>query len=56
MVRGDAGRLEFTDQTACRTWFRKPSVPARSLRTMKVTWRMAAGSGVPFKNAVIVGQ
>src|ERR1700722_7582500 len=47
MVRTEAtGRLELTDQTACRTWLRKLSVPARSLRITKVTLRMAfSGEG-----------
>src|SRR4030095_15977442 len=56
MVRGDAGRLGFTDHTACRTWFRKPSVAVRLLRTTNVTPRMALGPAAAIKYADIEGQ
>src|SRR3954463_9302522 len=57
MVSGDTGRLEFTDHTACRISFTNLSVPARSLRIMNVTWRMAFGCPAEaFTEADIVGQ
>src|ERR1700676_627301 len=46
IVRTDAsGKFEFTDQTACLTSLRKPSVPARSLRITNVTVRTTGTKG-----------
>src|SRR5579863_9641892 len=50
------GRLAFTDQTACRTWLRKPSVPVRSLRMAKVAVRMASKGEGPYILGIRVGQ
>src|SRR5271163_4178818 len=57
MVRTDAsGRLGFTDQTACWISLRKASVPARSLRTAKVTARVASNVLGPNLPSTIEGQ
>src|SRR5580698_5028833 len=57
MARTEAtGKFEFTDHTACRTWFRKDSVPVRSLRIKNVTVRQAFNGPGPNMLLRIVGQ